>query len=433
MRSVTRAQGNLFEGQRLQMTDSIAMTIASLQAYGPRFQHWVTAYSGGKDSTALVTLIIYLILARKTSAPKTLTVVYADTRMEIPALWLAAARIREELEDKAEMLAALGCMLTVRVVMAPLDDRFLVYMLGRGVPPPNNRFRWCTPRLKVQPMLRAVEELRASVGEKLLMLTGVRVGESAARDERIVTSCTRDGAECGQGWFQETVPDAIADTLAPLLHWRVCHVWEWLKHWAPSFEFGDWTTEPLADAYGGDEAEEINARTGCIGCNLVETDKGLEASIRNGWAYTAPLRKLKALWGELIAPAMRLRKPGGERTKAGKLAAKQQRLGPLTFEARRMGLARVLAIQAEVNEEADRLARPQIDILNAEEVARIEELIEARTWPDGWNGTEPTGDAWLDKVLKGGAVQPLLLSPEALSRGSGTHVLEHALIAALDE
>ncbi|ASC69476.1 hypothetical protein XM38_004030 [Halomicronema hongdechloris C2206] len=40
-------------------------------------------------------------------------------------------------------------------------------------------------------------------------------------------SCTRDGGECGQGWFQQTTSSAVADTLAPLLHWRVCHVWDW--------------------------------------------------------------------------------------------------------------------------------------------------------------------------------------------------------------
>jgi DNA sulfur modification protein DndC len=36
----------------------------------------------------------------------------------------------------------------VNVVMAPLDDRFLVYILGRGVPPPSNTFRWCKPSIK---------------------------------------------------------------------------------------------------------------------------------------------------------------------------------------------------------------------------------------------------------------------------------------------
>lgn len=404
-----KEQQGLF-GQRMQMTESIGLTIASLEAYGPTHRHWCVAWSGGKDSTALLTLVVYLILAKKIRAPLTLTVLYADTRLEILPLWVAAARIRQELEEVSVELAILGCMLDVRVVMAPLDDRFMVYMLGRGVPPPNNRFRWCTPRIKVQPMIEALAALRAETGEKILVLTGVRVGESAARDDRIALSCSKDGAECGQGWYQETIPEAVADTLAPILHWRVCHVWEWLKSWAPTVAFGDWTTEPLADAYGGDEAEEINARTGCVGCNLVAVDKGLETSIRNPtWSYLAPLRGIKALWGEILQPLKRLRKPGGERTKAGKLAAKQQRLGPLTFETRRFALARILAIQAEVNAAADLRRRPRVDILNPEEVARIEELIAIGTWPDGWEGTEPTGDVELDKHNRDGSVQPLLL------------------------
>jgi DNA sulfur modification protein DndC len=33
----------------------------------------------------------------------------------------------------------------------------------------------------------------------------------------------------------------------------------------------------IADAYGGDEAEEINARTACIGCALSQEDKALDS------------------------------------------------------------------------------------------------------------------------------------------------------------
>lgn len=404
-----KEQFGLF-GQRMQMTESIDLTITSLEAYGPTHRHWCVAWSGGKDSTALLTLVVYLIRAKKVLAPQTLTVLYADTRLEILPLWVAAVRIREELQELHDELSVLDCRLSIRVVMAPLDDRFMVYMLGRGVPPPNNRFRWCTPRIKVQPMIDALAALRAETGEKILMLTGVRIGESAARDDRIALSCSKDGAECGQGWYQETIPGAVADTLAPILHWRVCHVWEWLKHWAPTVAFGDWTTEPLADAYGGDEAEEINARTGCIGCNLVEVDKGLETTICNPYySYVAPLRGIKKLWTEILRPPMRLRKPGGERTKTGALAAKQQRLGPLTFATRRFALARILQIQAEVNDAAERLGRPRVDILNAEEVARIEALIALETWPDGWGGDEPTGDVELDQYNRDGSVQPMLL------------------------
>ncbi|WP_198173297.1 phosphoadenosine phosphosulfate reductase domain-containing protein [Cupriavidus sp. USMAA2-4] len=257
-------QTSIFDGgQRLQMTESIELTIQSLNAYGPDHKHWGVAWSGGKDSSAALTLLAYLLDTGRVKRPETLTVFYADTRMELPPLAIAAAQMMDELRDRG---------IDVRVVRAPLDKRFFVYILGRGVPPPNNNtLRWCTRQIKVDPM---EEALRARVGEldgSILMITGVRQGESAIRDRRIEMSCGKDGAECGQGWYQQVLPNArglrgrIA-TLAPILHWRVCHVWEWLKHWAPAAEFGDWSTRPIADAYGGDEAEEINARTGCTGC-----------------------------------------------------------------------------------------------------------------------------------------------------------------------
>ena len=55
------------------------------------------------------------------------------------------------------------------------------------------------------------------------------------------------------------------------------------------------------------------------------------------------------------------------------------------------------------------MGRPRIDILNAEEEARIRELIDAGTWPQGWDGDEPTGDVPLDMIYADGWVQPLLV------------------------
>ena len=51
-------------------------------------------------------------------------------------------------------------------------------MLGRGVPPPSNTFRWCTERIKIKPMLDAIEGIYVETGQKFLQLTGVRLGES---------------------------------------------------------------------------------------------------------------------------------------------------------------------------------------------------------------------------------------------------------------
>jgi DNA sulfur modification protein DndC len=235
------------------------------------------------------------------------------------------------------------------------------------------------------------------------------------RDQRIAMSCGKDGAECGQGWYQEVLPNSkgirgrIA-TLAPLLHWRVCNVWDWLRIYAPMKEYGGWATAAIADAYGGEEAEEKNARTGCTGCPLASKDLALDTIVAMPqWSYLAPFKGLKPLYRELRLPHNRLRKAGAEVLKSGAIAANPQRMGPLTFEARRMGLERVVSIQSQINLDAVRLGRPTVDLLNAEEEARIRELIDAETWPQGWGGDEPTADTPMDAVFADGSVQPLMI------------------------
>ncbi|WP_375592146.1 phosphoadenosine phosphosulfate reductase family protein [Chitiniphilus eburneus] len=398
-------------GRRMQMTESIELTVQSLQAYGSSHPHWAIAWSGGKDSSATLSLIVYLLDVGRIPRPQSLTVFYADTRQELLPLSIAAYQIMDDLAERG---------IAVEIVMAPLDKRFMVYILGRGVPPPNNNtLRWCTRQIKIDPMQEALSHRLAQLDGNVLMITGVRQGESAIRDRRIEMSCGKDGAECGQGWYQQVLPEAkglrgrIA-TLAPLLHWRVCHVWEWLKHWAPQAEFGDWSTVGIADAYGGDEAEEINARTGCTGCSLTDKDMALDNLLaQSQWAYLAPLKQIRPLWRELREPQHRLRKPGLERLKNGTIAKNPQRMGPLTFEARLMALDRILAIQCACNAAALSQGRPVIDLINAEEEARIRELVAAGTWPDGWEGDEPLATILLDVVYQNGAVQPLLFGAEA--------------------
>lgn len=391
---------SLFENERLTMERSIELTIESLQSYGPAYRHWAIAYSGGKDSTATVTLMAHLIETGQIPTPESLTVLYADTRMELPPLHACAMTILSELQVRG---------VKTQIVLPALDDRFFVYLFGRGVPAPKNRFRWCTPQLKVEPMESALLNLREQSGEKLLMLTGVRLGESAARDQRIALSCSKDGGECGQGWFQVQTPESVADTLAPLLHWRVCHIWDWLTFHAPDYGF---STGMVAEAYGGDEAEEINARTGCVGCNLASKDVALDAILKlPQWAYLAPFKRLKPLYQELMRPQYRLRK-NAERNKGGELSANPMRMGPYTMDARRYGLAQVLSIQDEINTAACEQGRPAVDLINDEEHARILELIAANTWPDRWTGDEVTGDVLLPRTYPNGAVQPLLAALE---------------------
>ena len=389
---------NLFAaGARMVSEEAIELTLQSLRAYWDRHEHVAIAWSGGKDSTATLTLMVHLIEAGELPRPARLFVFYADTRQELPPIQIAAEQVMA--------LLRLRHWIEVVVVRAPLDKRFMVYILGRGVPPPNNNtLRWCTRQIKVEPMAEALAAAIAGLPGTALMITGVRQGESAVRDGRIEMSCSKDGAECGQGWYQQALPESrgvrgrIA-TLAPILHWRVCIVWDWLKVYAPQPEFGGWPVRILADAYGGGDAEEGNARTGCIGCPLAVKDTALDHLVGTAeWAHLAPLKELKPLYRWMREPAQRLRKAGAETLKDGSLAKNPQRMGPLTLEARATALAKILDIQS----------RARVDLINTEEEARIRELIAMRTFPDKWDGSEPSAAAWLDRVNQDGSVEPIL-------------------------
>ncbi|KQN91570.1 phosphoadenosine phosphosulfate reductase [Sphingomonas sp. Leaf67] len=404
------AVDNLFaRGVRMLHEEAIELTLASLLAYWDRHEHVAIAWSGGKDSTAVLTLIVHMIDAGMLRRPKRLYVLYADTRQELPPIQASAELIMAMLRriDWIEVI----------VVRAPIEKRFMPYILGRGVPPPNNNtLRWCTRQIKVDPMAAAMAVVLESLPGTLLTITGVREGESAQRDGRIAMSCSKDGAECGQGWYQQVLPNAKGirgrtATLAPILHWRVCIVWDWLKVFAPQTAFGGWPTAILADAYGGDDATEINARTGCVACPLAAEDTALRVICRiNGWQHVHPLQELRPIYRWMREPEQRHRKSGVERLKSGAIAKNPQRMGPLTLAARSMALEQILDIQRRVCVGAASAGRPErgIDLINAEEEALIRGLIAARTFPDKWGGDEPSAAAWLDSVYSDGSTQPIL-------------------------
>lgn len=398
-------QRTLFDDLRMTLGASIDLTIESLREYGARYGHWAIAFSGGKDSTALVTLVAHLIRSGRIEPPRRLTVCYADTRMELPPLAASASQLLSRLRADG---------FETQIAVAPLDQRYFVYMLGRGVPPPNNgTLRWCTEQIKVEPMEAALEAIRDG-DEQLLMLTGVRLGESAARDSRIALACSRNGSECGQGWYQEKLPTSLCATLSPLLHWRTCLVWDWLSGLLPDELRHGYPTDLVAEAYGLDEegsASEIAARTGCVGCPLANHDGAITRLLAidpDRWRYLEPLLELRPLYRWLREPGQRLRQPAGERRKDGSLVQNQCRMGPLTMAAHRHALARVVDIQSRCNALAASCQAAPVDMLDAEEHARILELIAANTWPRKWTGDEPTGNEPYRDVSATGELQNLL-------------------------
>lgn len=401
---------SLWKDQEVRKTldEAIAETINGFYKIDAwQYDVWEIGYSGGKDSTALVSLLAYLMASGQLPHPKRVVVQYSDTGMELPPLRSSALQILEQLK-------AYG--FEVEVVCPELDERFFVYMFGRGVPPPNNgRMRYCTRILKAKPMTIAMQR---ATGKKLL-ITGIREGESASRDEKITAACNKDSGECGQGYLHvKTASQIKAGSFAPIIGWRVCHVFDWLSLYAPSASYGAWDTSTIAEIYGynsqdGNE-EPLSARTGCMECRLVQEDHMMERVVAiPKYAYLAPVRRLRPLYEELVQNHMRLQKDGTQRLKDGGLPKNLYRKGPLTMEARRYGLARVKEIQAEVNTLARAQGVPEISLISLEEEQRILELIAANTWPQGWTGDEPLASEFEEPVPTPTCVQlPFILDEE---------------------
>lgn len=387
----------LFDHERSSLSDALEVTAESLRIHGTQHRHWCIAFSGGKDSSATLAAVLYLVESGLVPRPASITVLYADTRLELPNLQASALAMLEEVRRRGW---------ETRVVLPLLDKRFMVMIFGRGVPPSHSGFRWCTGAIKIDPMQAAMQEIRQQTGEKLLQIIGLRIGESANRDKRIRIACSsKNGGECGTGWFEETTPSEVAHSLSPLLHWRTCHVWDWLMLHRKQHGFD---TSMVAEVYDQDadgSAHEVLARTGCLVCPVASRDLALERTIaRPGWEYLAPLLRLRRMYKEIELPHNRLRKVG-ERRADGSYSSRPMRTGPLLMDVRVRGLATVLKVQAEVNAAAICVGRPTVNLITAEELARILELQHENTWPQGWSDADPAFDAMQPEIFRDGTIQ----------------------------
>jgi DNA sulfur modification protein DndC len=131
---------SLFDSDRLSLDRSIELTVESLRAYGALYRHWAIAFSGGKDSAATVTLVADLLEQGAVPRPDSITVLYADTRQELPPLHNAALALLGNLRSRGfdtrivlpEAGSSLFCLHTGARGAAAVEYLPLVYAKAEG-------------------------------------------------------------------------------------------------------------------------------------------------------------------------------------------------------------------------------------------------------------------------------------------------------------
>ena len=137
---------SFWEAERLTMERSLELTKESLQAYGSLYNHWAIAYSGGKDSTAVVSLVTHLIASGEIAAPKSLTVLYADTRMELPHCMQLRCSCLQDYGNAASRLASFFQHWMIASLSTSLEEGFHHQRIDfGGVPHKSKWSRWSWP------------------------------------------------------------------------------------------------------------------------------------------------------------------------------------------------------------------------------------------------------------------------------------------------
>jgi DNA sulfur modification protein DndC len=85
-----------------------------------------------------------------------------------------------------------GLGIDVNLLKPPSEQSFGSTFIGRGYPPPNRTFRWCTQRMKIDPVNVFVQQRLGHWGEAILHL-GARRAESSTRAQVMAGIEVRNG------------------------------------------------------------------------------------------------------------------------------------------------------------------------------------------------------------------------------------------------
>jgi DNA sulfur modification protein DndC len=250
---------------------------------------WIIGFSGGKDSTTILSLVYYALLKLpKEVLSKHIYVVSSDTLVETPVVVDMILSVLDTINKQA---IADQLPITAHPVRPKPDQTFWVNLLGRGYPAPTQTFRWCTERMKINPVSEFILDKVASFGEVIVIL-GSRSLESASRAQ-VIANHQIDGSLLAR---HSSLPNAY--TYMPIATWSADEVWHYLMG-APCPWSG--TNQQLFELYKGSNAGECplvidtstpscgNSRFGCWTCTVVTKDKAIEGLVQAGESWMQPL------------------------------------------------------------------------------------------------------------------------------------------------
>ena len=318
---------------------------------------WLIGYSGGKDSTLLVSLVYEAMKRIKESGSelsKRVYIITSDTMVENPI-------VKEYMHSSSDSINKAakndGLNIQADVIYPDADQTFWSRVIGLGYPTPEPPgFRWCTERLKINPMNKYVNERIKESGE-IVVLLGVRKGESLTR-MKTITAREIEGKLLN---MHNDIPNAYVYN--PITEIPNDLVWEFLlkddckSPWGTDMKylFNLYQGENLGEeksVLGEVDRDKIpvtgNSRFGCWCCTMVKEDKSLQNFINKSNEEDAnQLTLLRDFRNNLLV----MREDASMRDNKRRNGAVYKKtdgsfgMGPFTLEARKIILEGLLELE----------------------------------------------------------------------------------------
>lgn len=264
--------------------------------------------------------------------PQPIKILYCDTGVEQPVIRDFVGNTLYGVADEA-MLD--GIPIEVTVAKPALEDSFFVKVIGRGYLPPTNKFRWCTDQLRINPVKRILDSNGSDVK---VVLLGIRKGESLERDRIISKHKTT------RQYYLKQSGNPNVKIFSPIIQYTTRDVWQTLMSYSAPQSLDCHRLLSLYRQANGEcpilrDSNSLpcgKGRFGCWTCTVVRRDLSSENLIQQGWNELIPLLAFRDYMNSIrddIRYRCRQRRNG------------VKGLGPLTLEARRILLEKLLRIQ----------------------------------------------------------------------------------------
>jgi DNA sulfur modification protein DndC len=309
---------------------------------------WVIGYSGGKDSTTVVNLVLHALSSlSKDKLTKEIHILSNNTLVENPTIvkYVGTQLNLLKKAGKEKLFNHAPHLFQVAEVIPKLEDRFWLNLIGKGYPSPNRWFRWCTDRMKINPTNDYILK-QVSYHGKTVIVLGTRKAESTNR----ANSIKKYDLDLETTKFRKhALPNAWV--YAPIQDWENEEVWIYLLQ-VPSFWNGD--NRQLITLYknASPNASECplvvdsstpscgHSRFGCWTCTVVNRDKSMENLIGNGEEWMQPLLDFR---DELA----KIRNDESKRELKSAIYTNQK--GPFKFIVRAELLKRLLQVEKQAD------------------------------------------------------------------------------------